>query len=176
MPKKGKQITFLLIEGKENNKIDICYTNATPIDENSLVVCVDEATALPDPSFRAFRRAATRLGIIIIFSDTTASISRIIPANDASSSWLGGELGHFTAPMYKIPNFDLEWRFDREAQGIENLFRAGRPRWASLLQAIQKKNTTTETPEHTLQTLVSRVQTILTRWTYRQSGSPYNRR
>lgn len=159
---KKRKTNHVSIEDKENHKIDICYTNATPIDDNSLVVCVDEATALPDPSFRAFRRAATCLGIIIIFSDTTASISRTMPANDASSSWLGGELGHFTAPMYIIPNFDLEWRFDREAQDIENLFRAGRPRWASLLQAIQKKNTTTETPEHTLQTLVSRVQTILT--------------
>ena len=135
------------------------YHDATPVDDSSLVVCLDEATAISTASFRAFRLAAKHLGIIVIFSDTTASISKMAPSKDASCSRNGGDIGNLSLPIYQIPNFDLEWNPDSDVQNLEHLFKAGRPRWSSLLRIADGE----VAADDDLRMMVEEVKKILTR-------------
>ena len=114
------------------------YNPKTPITENSLVVCMDEVSALNDEAYRAYRRAAKQTSVLSIFVDTSASICQLAPMNDHSSS--AGNLGKLSRPLFSLRNFDVHWKKqNREEEGsnayYENLFRMGRPRWNSYLNA-----------------------------------------
>lgn len=147
------------------NKFDLGYSNAKPVTEESLIVCLDEATALSGTSLKAFRRAAKMLGIITVFSDTTASISKVMEANDASCSSMGGKLGQFTRPLYELPTFDLNYNVSAGPEDLENLLTAGRPRWFSLLQAFQEQNQekSEQAAEENLMKLIEVVKSFLLR-------------
>mmetsp|Transcript_27839 Transcript_27839/g.41082 ORF Transcript_27839/g.41082 Transcript_27839/m.41082 type:complete len:877 (+) Transcript_27839:112-2742(+) len=114
------------------------YNPKTPITENSLVVCMDEVSALSDEAYRAYRRAAKQTSVLSIFVDTSASIFQLAPMNDHSSS--EGNLGRLSRPLFSLRNFDVHWKKgNREEEGstayYRNLFRMGRPRWNSYLNS-----------------------------------------
>mmetsp|Transcript_47953 Transcript_47953/g.116611 ORF Transcript_47953/g.116611 Transcript_47953/m.116611 type:complete len:487 (+) Transcript_47953:119-1579(+) len=156
----------------DHRKEEIDYGTARAIDDTSLVVCLDEASKLFDVdsssniSFRAFRRAAKLEGVISICSDTTASISEIMPYHDSSGSAEKGCLGELSAPIFRIPNFDMNWSIDVDVDNLENLFVAGRPRWSSILQEEMKKGTSSNAMDRdhsaAVKALVGTVMTLLT--------------
>eukprot|EP00980_Cylindrotheca_fusiformis_P011015 scaffold2533_cov137-Cylindrotheca_fusiformis.AAC.3 len=119
---------------------DLDYKNAKPVTRESLIVCLDEASALTKTSLKAFQRGAKVLGIVTIFSDTTASISKVMEENNASCSSRRGKLGQFMRPIYELPTFDLHYETKAKHDNLENLLTAGRPRWFSLFQSFQKMN------------------------------------
>ena len=149
---------------------EIDYRNAIEIDDNSLVICLDEASRLfevsskTDISFKAFRRAAKQEGVIIIFSDTTATISEIMHYHDSSTTANGRAIGELLAPIIRIPNFDMKWSMTSDLNDLDNLFVAGRPRWFSILEEERtKQNPSNGHRPDAVDALVDTVKRILTK-------------
>ena len=169
----GKKGSVTFPDDPIHRREEIDYRHAIEIDDNSLVICVDEASRLFDVdsktniSFKAFRRAAKQEGVIIVFSDTSATISEIMHYNDSSTTANGGAIGELLAPIIRIPNFDMKWSESSDLNNLENLFVAGRPRWFSILEEeAKKRNPSNAVDGHrtdAVEALVDTVKRILTR-------------
>jgi hypothetical protein len=135
------------------------YDDAEKIDHNSIVVCLDEVTALPNFAFRAYRRAAKYKGVLSIFCDTAASICQLASSKDHSSSLNGGSLGFFSPPIYEMSTLDIHWDAKKGDDDYPNLFCAGRPRWWSHYQVRLRKN---NNETQALLSLISLAENLLT--------------
>jgi len=83
-------------------KARFSYSDSHAVTHDSLVVCFDEVSALQDSALRPLRRAGKHLGILTIFSDTAASICKVMKPNDHSSKAKGGTLGRFVSPIFSL--------------------------------------------------------------------------
>lgn len=63
-------------------KARFSYSDSLAVTHDSLVVCFDEVSALQDCALRALCRAAKHMGVLAIFSDTAASICKVMKPND----------------------------------------------------------------------------------------------
>eukprot|EP00980_Cylindrotheca_fusiformis_P008025 scaffold1707_cov88-Cylindrotheca_fusiformis.AAC.4 len=139
------------------------YRSAKPITEDSLIVCLDAATALTKTSLKAFGWVAKMLGIVTIYSDREGLISRAMEDNESACSTRNGRLGQFTRPLYELPTFDLTYTILANNGNLENLLTAGRPRWASVFQAFQEmsQEKNKQATEANLMKLIEKVKELL---------------
>jgi len=113
--------------GQSPKTVVFDYSHATPVTDKSVVICFDEASALPVDAIRALRRISKMKGIIIILADTAASIYNFMPYNDHSSSLHSGHLGRFIAPIFSLKTSEPTWSFEDDYEDCEDLFGCGRP-------------------------------------------------
>ena len=148
-------------DGQQQNskKVVFDYSNAAPVTAESVIVCFDEASALPLDAIRALRHVSKAKGIIIILADTAASICKFMPPNDHSTSLHGGNLGRFIAPIFSFENFDLVWSFENKDDDYEALFCCGRQRWQSHIREMEKGGTQDEERIKSLLALARRLLT-----------------
>jgi len=111
--------------------------------EDNIVICLDKVSALSEMAYRTYRRAAKFKQILSVFSDTAASICKLNPPNDHSTSIGKGRLGVPLPPIFRFHTIDLYWKpFDTSDTSMSEyleLFCAGRPRWGSFVKSKLKK-------------------------------------
>jgi hypothetical protein len=109
-----------------------------PNYERKVVIVLDEAVVLtklgqdePLSKFRALRRAATNIGVVLIVTDTSSKLTNFNPVRDNSARPTQrrppkGQVGRRLPPFFVFPTFDL--RLDRQSHA----FLYGRPLWAAM--------------------------------------------
>ena len=117
--------------------------------EDNIVICLDEVSALSEIAYKTYRRAAKFKQILSIFSDTAASVYKVNPPNDHSTSTGQGKLGIPLPPIFRFHTIDLYWEpvDSKEKPTSEEylkLFCAGRPRWGSFVKSIKDVASDTE--------------------------------